>query len=170
MLRYHEEAGQKCKFASDAMLSDAHLAKFYHCINPFVHTVMMQRILSETEGVEHEVLQQQQQQQVKTHHRRASRRPSTVTPSISGNAQEEVLDDEAELRPIYTIFAQIAGIEENATPDITPLHLMGQVMDIAKDVRRYHGNLRQFICDDKGTVLIFTFGLRGEVVQKLHNR
>jgi len=72
---------------------------------------------------------------------------------------------EAELRSVFTIF-----INAIITPTITwdpeideKLYAkLGDIMHVvSRELDRYSGHLRQFIVDDKGVVLIATFGLRG---------
>ena len=72
---------------------------------------------------------------------------------------------EAELRSVFTIF-----INAIMTPKVTGIPEIDQelyqkladVMHVtSRELDRYSGHLRQFIVDDKGVVLIATFGLRG---------
>jgi hypothetical protein len=72
---------------------------------------------------------------------------------------------EAELRSVYTIF-----IKAIITPRVTGMSevdqelykTLGDIMHVtSRELDRYSGHLRQFIVDDKGVVLIATFGLRG---------
>jgi len=72
---------------------------------------------------------------------------------------------EAELRSVYTIF-----IKAVLSPRITGMRDIDQdlyknladIMHVtSRELDRYSGHLRQFIVDDKGVVLIATFGLRG---------
>ena len=72
---------------------------------------------------------------------------------------------EAELRSVYTMF-----ITPIITPHVTGVKFvddqlyatLGNVMHVtSRELDRYSGHLRQFIVDDKGVVLIATFGLRG---------
>ena len=72
---------------------------------------------------------------------------------------------EAELRSVYTMF-----ISPIITPRITGIEVvdeelyatLGNIMYVtSRELDRYSGHLRQFIVDDKGVVLIATFGLRG---------
>jgi len=72
---------------------------------------------------------------------------------------------EAELRNVYTCFIsplidyKITGDEEK---DKQLFNLLNDIMNLARrQLDRACGHLRQFIVDDKGVVLIFTFGLRG---------
>eukprot|EP00986_Skeletonema_menzelii_P013899 scaffold8602_cov144-Skeletonema_menzelii.AAC.7 len=71
----------------------------------------------------------------------------------------------AELRNVYTCFLSpkmdysLTGDEEK---DQKLFHRLNDIMTITtRLVDRAEGHLRQFIVDDKGIVLIFTFGLRG---------
>ena len=72
---------------------------------------------------------------------------------------------EAELRSVYTVF-----ISPQIKPRITGMKLvdddlfrkLNDIMYVtSRELDRYSGHLRQFIVDDKGVVLIATFGLRG---------
>jgi hypothetical protein len=72
---------------------------------------------------------------------------------------------EAELRSVFTIF-----IKAIMSPKITGMaevdeelyQKLADVMHVtSRELDRYSGHLRQFIVDDKGVVLIATFGLRG---------
>jgi len=72
---------------------------------------------------------------------------------------------EAELRNVYTCFIsplvdyRITGDEKE---DEKLFNLLNDIMNLARrHLDRACGHLRQFIVDDKGVVLIFTFGLRG---------
>ena len=72
---------------------------------------------------------------------------------------------EAELRNVYTCFIsplidyRITGDEKE---DEKLFNLLNDIMNVARrHLDRACGHLRQFIVDDKGAVLIFTFGLRG---------
>ncbi len=72
---------------------------------------------------------------------------------------------EAELRNVYTCFIsplidyRITGDDEE---DEKLFNLLNDIMNLARrHLDRACGHLRQFIVDDKGVVLIFTFGLRG---------
>jgi class 3 adenylate cyclase len=72
---------------------------------------------------------------------------------------------EAELRNVYTCFIsplvdyRITGDEK---ADEKLFNLLNDIMNLARrHLDGACGHLRQFIVDDKGVVLIFTFGLRG---------
>jgi hypothetical protein len=72
---------------------------------------------------------------------------------------------EAELRSVYTMFIKpivlprvtgVRGIDEEL------FKTLGDIMHVtSRELDRYSGHLRQFIVDDKGVVLLATFGLRG---------
>ena len=71
----------------------------------------------------------------------------------------------AELRNVYTCFIS-PKIDYNLTGDEEKdqklFHRLNDIMTITtRHLDRAQGHLRQFILDDKGVVLIFTFGLRG---------
>ncbi|KAL9178549.1 hypothetical protein ACHAXT_001887 [Thalassiosira profunda] len=72
---------------------------------------------------------------------------------------------EAELRNVYTCFItplidyRLTGDEEK---DQRLFKLLNDIMNVTtREVDSVQGHLRQFILDDKGLVLICTFGLRG---------
>ena len=72
---------------------------------------------------------------------------------------------EAELRSVFTIFIKavitprVTGMNE---VDIELFQKLNEIMHVvSRELDRYSGHLRQFIVDDKGVVLIATFGLRG---------
>jgi len=72
---------------------------------------------------------------------------------------------EAELRNVYVMFI-MPLIEPNLTGDQKKdqhlFHLLNNVMNVTtRELGKMQGHLRQFIVDDKGVVLIGTFGLRG---------
>lgn len=74
--------------------------------------------------------------------------------------------EEAELRSVYVMFISMPYIDcnvgENETKDRALFELLNNVMDLStRELDRFRGHLRQFIVDDKGLVLIATFGLRG---------
>ena len=72
---------------------------------------------------------------------------------------------EAELRNVFTCF--VAPLVDHTlsgddAKDQTLFNLLQQVMaTTTRELDKAHGHLRQFILDDKGLVLICTFGLRG---------
>jgi hypothetical protein len=72
---------------------------------------------------------------------------------------------EAELRSVFTMFIK-AMVAPELTGDIkidNSLYLtLRNIMHItSRELDRYSGQLRQFIVDDKGVILIVVFGLRG---------
>lgn len=78
---------------------------------------------------------------------------------------------QAELRSVYTIF-----IKAVLTPRVTGMKevdedlykTLGDIMHVtSRELDRYSGHLRQFIVDDKGVVLLATFGLRGSTFPKM---
>ena len=80
----------------------------------------------------------------------------------SKRTTEERHRAEAELRTVYVIFVNVE-IELDDVSDETILYeQLNNVLNTASEVLDEHkGHLRQFIVDDKGVVLIATFGLRG---------
>lgn len=73
--------------------------------------------------------------------------------------------EEAELRSVYVMFVNpIVAVEMSgdAKKDTASVEIVHDIMKIAnRELRRYNGHMRQFVMDDKGMVLIATFGLRG---------
>jgi class 3 adenylate cyclase len=78
---------------------------------------------------------------------------------------------EAELRSVLTIF-----IKAIISPKVTGVHhvdrdlyrQLDEIMNVtSRELDRYSGQLRQFIIDDKGVILIATFGLRGSMFPNL---
>ena len=78
---------------------------------------------------------------------------------------QERFQANAELRSVYVMFmnpllsVRVTGIEE---ADKLLYKVLNNVINLAtRELERFRGHLRQFIVDDKGLVLIATFGLRG---------
>jgi hypothetical protein len=78
---------------------------------------------------------------------------------------------QAELRSVYTIFIKavmsprITGMKE---VDEDLYKSLADIMHVtSRELDRYSGHLRQFIVDDKGVVLIATFGLRGSTFPQM---
>jgi len=71
----------------------------------------------------------------------------------------------AEIRSVFTIFIKpeiIPNITGDRAVDDKMLSLLNDIMNVTiKELDRFKGHLRQFIIDDKGVVLIATFGQRG---------
>lgn len=87
-----------------------------------------------------------------------------VYPGDRSRAQERHRS-EAELRGVFTVFimpritARLTGDDEK---DCKVLVLLNDMMLImTRELARFKGQMRQFIVDDKGVVLIANFGLRG---------
>ena len=87
-----------------------------------------------------------------------------VYPGDHNRAQERHRS-EAELRGVFTVFimplitARLAG---DNTEDAKVLILLNDIMLLmTRELARFKGQMRQFIVDDKGVVLIANFGLRG---------
>ena len=84
---------------------------------------------------------------------------------INLESKKKQIRAEAELRSVYVMFimpdiqSKMTGKKES---DEKLFLLLNSVMGIVmRELNRYKGHLRQFIVDDKGVVLIGTFGLRG---------
>ena len=87
-----------------------------------------------------------------------------VYPGDRSRAQERHRS-EAELRGVFTVFimplitARLTGDDQE---DCKLLVLLNDMMLImTRELARFKGQMRQFIVDDKGVVLIANFGLRG---------
>jgi class 3 adenylate cyclase len=80
--------------------------------------------------------------------------------------------EEAELRDVFVMFitplikVSLTGTDENN--DLELFTKLNAIMNlVTKEVSRLEGQIRQFIMDDKGLVLIATFGLRGSTFHNL---
>jgi class 3 adenylate cyclase/predicted ATPase len=94
--------------------------------------------------------------------------PSTSRSKSTG--KERHIED-AELRSAYVMFIKplipfdveffdMIAESNETTRDFA--HTMNDIMNVTTfELKRFNGHLRQFIADDKGLVLIATFGLRG---------
>ena len=94
--------------------------------------------------------------------RRSSTRSTTSTTSVAAASA-----DAAELREVVTVFLQpilpadSANLMSSPVPDET-LDVLQKIMTIVQsEVDHFGGQLRQFIVDDKGLVIILNWGLRG---------
>jgi class 3 adenylate cyclase len=80
-------------------------------------------------------------------------------------------NEAAELRSVYTMFlnAELSvQLKGNITDDQHKMDDLNDIMNlVTRELRRYCGHLRQFIVDDKGVVIIATFGLRGSTFPKM---
>ena len=80
------------------------------------------------------------------------------------NSRDRQLE-EAELRSVFVMFMNpMVSVEMtgDAAKDSASVEIVHDIMKIAnRELRRYNGHMRQFVMDDKGMVLIATFGLRG---------
>lgn len=78
---------------------------------------------------------------------------------------EERQREEAELRNVYVMFINplisVTVTGERAVDQATFKRLNNILNITTRELNRFSGHLRQFIVDDKGVVLIATFGLRG---------
>jgi class 3 adenylate cyclase len=84
---------------------------------------------------------------------------------LTAVAASAVVDDAAELREVFTTFIQPeVDAKQIMGPDVKmeTVQLLQRLMLIVNsEVTRFKGQLRQFIVDDKGLVIIANFGLRG---------
>lgn len=94
-------------------------------------------------------------------------------PDVAGNTTlvQTRQVEEAELRNVFVMFiaplisVSIPGDDEKDSP---LFDLLNSIMNLAtRELARFGGHLRQFVVDDKGLVLIATFGLRGSNFQNM---
>ncbi|KAL3918998.1 MAG: hypothetical protein SGILL_003975 [Bacillariaceae sp.] len=86
-------------------------------------------------------------------------------------SEQERHREEAEIRNVFTMFVN-PMVDTKVTNDEARNQQMYQtlndVMNLStREIERFHGHLRQFIVDDKGLVMIITFGLRGTTVPNM---
>ena len=80
-------------------------------------------------------------------------------------SEQERHREEAEIRNVYVMFVNPivdTKVTKNEKVNRGMFKKLNEIMNLAsREIKRYCGHLRQFIVDDKGLVLIITFGLRG---------
>jgi class 3 adenylate cyclase len=86
-------------------------------------------------------------------------------------SEQERHREEAEIRNVFTMFVN-PMVDTRVTSDEALNRRMYQtlndVMNLStREIERFRGHLRQFIVDDKGLVMIITFGLRGTTVPNM---
>lgn len=80
---------------------------------------------------------------------------------------------ESEVRDVFTMFVNpiikdMDWSKTNIERDQELLEKLQQLMVICNsEVTRFHGQLRQFVMDDKGLIMIANFGCRGSVIPNL---
>jgi len=83
---------------------------------------------------------------------------------LSHNHNLDAIAD-AEIRSVYTVFIKPniqPIIKGNTSEDVKLFSLLNDIMGVTCEVlNKFKGHLRQFIVDDKGVVLIATWGQRG---------
>ncbi|GKY98856.1 hypothetical protein MPSEU_000841600 [Mayamaea pseudoterrestris] len=83
----------------------------------------------------------------------------------------ETSQEESELRSVYVMFMKPTvsmNLSGNSAEDKAAARLLNNIMLVTtRELKKYHGHLRQTILDDKGLVLIATFGLRGSTFPNL---
>ena len=88
-----------------------------------------------------------------------------ISPKLGSNRERHIT--EAELRTVYTCFISPLVDYKLTGDEIIDRKLFSLLNDImiltTRELNRVQGHLRQFILDDKGLVLICTFGLRGSI-------
>uniref|UniRef100_A0A7S4RWS7 Guanylate cyclase domain-containing protein n=1 Tax=Ditylum brightwellii TaxID=49249 RepID=A0A7S4RWS7_9STRA len=92
-----------------------------------------------------------------------------IASSSAQNSRSIIAD--AEIRSVYTIFVKPiidARIHGTKSGDDHLFALLNDIMGITcKVLEQFRGHLRQFVVDDKGVVLIATFGQRGATFPNL---
>lgn len=90
--------------------------------------------------------------------------------NIEKSAQERHRE-EAEIRNVYVMFVNPQMETKITKNDKTNRELFKRLNDIMNlasgEIKRFCGHLRQFIVDDKGLVMIITFGLRGTTIPNM---
>jgi class 3 adenylate cyclase len=88
-----------------------------------------------------------------------------------GGCAKEQHREEAELRSVYVMFINpIFPVEMtgDSNSDYKAIDGLNSIMRlVTRELNRFNGHLRQMIVDDKGLVLIATFGLRGSTFPKM---
>lgn len=91
-------------------------------------------------------------------------------PVVAANPKTEAQGD-AEIRDVFTVFIQpvvSVTLTGEYGKDKKVLRKLHDILVIVNtQLRRFHGQLRQYVCDDKGLVLICNFGLRGSTFPQL---
>ena len=89
---------------------------------------------------------------------------------IQKSAQERHRE-EAEIRNVYVMFVNPileTKVTKNEKANREMYKTLNDIMNLSsREINRYCGHLRQFIVDDKGLVMIITFGLRGTTIPNL---
>ncbi|GAX15816.1 adenylate cyclase 10 [Fistulifera solaris] len=88
-----------------------------------------------------------------------------------GGSANDKQKEEAELRSVYVMFIELhlpINLSGDLEQDTEVIHLLNDVMNLVTNkLKHYSGHLRQFIVDDKGFIMIATFGLRGSTFPNL---
>lgn len=83
-------------------------------------------------------------------------------------SEQERHREEAEIRNVYVMFVNPVvetKVTKNEKANREMFKTLNEIMNLAsREIKRYCGHLRQFIVDDKGLVMIITFGLRGTTI------
>lgn len=83
-------------------------------------------------------------------------------------SEQERHREEAEIRNVFVMFVNPVvetKITKNDRTNREMFRILNDIMNLSsREIKRYSGHLRQFIVDDKGLVMIITFGLRGTTV------
>jgi len=88
-----------------------------------------------------------------------------ITDSHRARKVQQRHSEEAQIRSVYTMFIgipEISVVGDDSIDDQKKIETLNNIMNLTtRTLDRFNGHLRQFIFDDKGLVLIATFGLRG---------
>jgi len=91
-----------------------------------------------------------------------------------GQETQERHRAEAELRSVFTMFVMpliSTKLSDDEVENMKLFQLLNDIMNKVTEVlERFTGHLRQFIVDDKGVVLIATFGLRSTTTNMIAER
>jgi class 3 adenylate cyclase len=85
--------------------------------------------------------------------------------------EQERHREEAEIRNVFTMFVNPkveTKITSSEAENVKIYNTLNDIMNLStREIERFHGHLRQFIVDDKGLVMIITFGLRGTTIPNM---
>lgn len=91
----------------------------------------------------------------------------SAAPKATVDTKERHIE-EAEMRSVYVMFislilpSHLTCLSGELRSDAELIHLLNDTMNlVSTKLDQYSGHLRQFIVDDKGFVMIASFGLRG---------
>ncbi|CAB9519698.1 cyclase type 10 [Seminavis robusta] len=158
---------------SDAMLSEqcqgwniSMLKRLHDRLAPYVHPAVLEApVTVPTSRASVTSISSSRNNHINASQRRRSNRRKSIAASVQSNSNANTED--AKLRDVLTIFFQPLLPEEvdlmsSATVPDGALELLQSIMMIVQsEAEHFGGQLRQFICDDKGLTAIVNFGLQG---------